>query len=823
MISDVKFKLLCISGLMTLPISSFSQSNETIEEEELIITGTSVARAAFSTPLSVTTFNEDQLRRLTSSSQADILRTVPGIRPEGSGGEAAANVRVRGLPATGQFQFTPLQYDGIPTISTFGLNDSAHDIYYRNDLGIERLEFVRAGVSNLFGAGSVAGVINYISKTGSDDPESTLQYEIAEEGRYRADFATNGPLNTSGVYYALSGFYRFDKGPIESGLDTDGYQLRGNLKKEFTDDSGSFTIYAQHIDDRTQFFLPLPVDGDSLEQVNGNDGEEVETLNTLSASRISYPLPDGNFQSPVEDGIVSKGSSIAFALDKALSDTWTLNAKARWMRNAHEFNLFLPDDALQGDIPLSLEAYLDTATIGPGGATLGTEGVDDLVNARFTYANSGEELDTDDLVIGSRLLDRPRPITDATSELNLTKIFRTGSFEHAVTVGTYFARGEASNAGTRTTSYLTDFTNSPDLVNLEFDGITYSLNGLVNASSFYQNTTNTISRQAFYIADQFENDRWVFDIGARFESVEITQVNEISTEYDVSDAPQYEALNLGDLITTVADGSGTFQRGSVNDSATAISLAALYRITNNINIFANVSDGFFFPEGRNVQFDPLGNTAPYKEESITQGELGARWSSDQLDASLTFFFIELSDRISNEFVNAPGGGIINNITTQDAESSGVEVDIDWILSDSLALDFTVSYEDHEFTRDTSAPEIEGNELQRKPNLLANAGITFDNGVFDMNVSWSHTGEAFANDSNTLALDAYDVFRLDLGYTWELGDDQTMRLGLNIWNLTDDQGLTEGNPRAGNSQTSGDFVVGRPILPRRAALRLTYDF
>jgi hypothetical protein len=39
-----------------------------------------------------------------------------------------------------------------------------------------------------------------------------------------------------------------------------------------------------------------------------------------------------------------------------------------------------------------------------------------------------------------------------------------------------------------------------------------------------------------------------------------------------------------------------------------------------------------------------------------------------------------------------------------------------------------------------------------------------------------------------------------------------------------EGITEGNPRAGDAQTnSGDFFVGRPVIPRSYYLRLTFNF
>jgi len=44
----------------------------------------------------------------------------------------------------------------------------------------------------------------------------------------------------------------------------------------------------------------------------------------------------------------------------------------------------------------------------------------------------------------------------------------------------------------------------------------------------------------------------------------------------------------------------------------------------------------------------------------------------------------------------------------------------------------------------------------------------------------------------------------------------------VFNLTDTQGITEGSPRQGNAQSGqpAQLFVGRPILPRRMALRMT---
>ena len=516
-----------------LPAFAMAQSDSddeggVIEEIGVTGTGASVARTQFETPQTVTQFNEEDIRSFSSSRQADILTQLPGVSAEGGGGEVATNVFHRALPSGGQFSFTPLLYDGMPAFTTFGLNSSAFDVYYRNDLGIQRSEFVSGGVSNLFGPGSVAGIVNYISKTGDDDPTGTIQVEVAEEGRFRGDYFFSGPLggDSSNTYYALSGYYRVDEGPLKSGLETRGFQLRGNLKHMFSDGSGSITVYGQAIDDKVQFFLPLPVDGNSRERVNGNDGNEVFTMNTVDAVGLSYDTPDGRFTTPIGDGVVTKGSSIAAVLDKDLTEDWTLNAKIRYARYDHQFNLFLDGDAIGPNTPETQAEYL---------ANRGLYAV--ATGATFTFADNGDVLPANYLLFGNRTLDRWRDATDFSAEISVGRNITIGDAEHAITIGGFFSDSQADDINYITT-YHGEFSNAPRLVNVTLDdvaddgtgqgnliaaaGSTYQwvVNGLANANGLVGNRDRSASRTAFYIADQIEMNDWSFDFGARVERLD---------------------------------------------------------------------------------------------------------------------------------------------------------------------------------------------------------------------------------------------------------------------------------------------------------------
>ena len=831
--NSILLRVIASAAALSLSVAVFAQANSDEDDgviEEIVVTGTgaSVARTQFETPQTVTQFNEEDIRSFTSSSQADLLTQLPGVSAEGGGGEVATNVFHRALPSGGQFSFTPLLYDGMPAFTTFGLNSSAFDVFYRNDLGIERSEFVSGGVSNLFGPGSVAGIVNYISKTGGPDQTGTMQVEIAEEGRFRGDYYFGGPLggSDSNTFYALSGYYRVDEGPLDSGLDTKGFQLRGNLRKEFDDGSGSVTLFGQFIDDRVQFFLPLPVDGVSRERVNGNDGGEVFTMNTVNAIGLSYDTPDGRFVTPIADGVVTKGQSLAVVLDKDLNDDWTLNAKVRYARYDHQFNLFLDGDAIGPNTPETQAEYLANRNID---AFAG--------NAVFTFADSGQALPANYLLFGNRTLDRWRDATDFSAEFSVGRNFSVGSSEHAVTIGTFFSDSQADDINFITT-YLGEFSNAPRLVDVTLQDVAedangnlvatpgsnymWTMNGLANANGMVGNRDRGAKRAAFYIADQIEMDRWSIDFGARVERLDgdVRQFN--TANFQMGNDP-----TINDLIENVSYTDGSLTADTVDTTEWALSAGVLYRITDTTNIFANASRGFFFPQIRSVPFDAFGNLASYEGEIIDTIEAGIKFNHDRWDGYAAFFYTTLDDRRNVDFENDPNnpGNIIEVVTLQSTEAYGIEGSITFYLNDYWSLHGNITLREHEFTKAEGSPEIVGNELRRQPTEMANTAIRFNYAGFDAALFHNYHGDNFANDSNTVKLDSYNLLRLEAGYSFEFANAQAFRVSAHVFNLTDEQGITEGSPRQGNAQSGepAQFFVGRPILPRRFMLRLTYDF
>ncbi|MEM9102352.1 MAG: TonB-dependent receptor [Pseudomonadota bacterium] len=793
-----------------------------------ISTGTGVARTAHDTPLVISEFDENKLLDYTSNSQADILRYIPGVKTEGGGGEVATNIVVSGLPSQGQYQFTPLLYDGIPSFSTFGLNSSAFDVYMRNDLGLRRLEFVSGGVSNLFGPGSIAGIFNYMSKTGEDPASTHIQYEVAEESRRRFDFATNGTFeDDSNNGFALSGYYRYDEGPIRTGLPSVGYQLRGNFRRAFADDSGYYIIAFQAIDDNVQFYLPFPIDGNSQERTTGNDGAEVFSVQTVNAENISYNTPDsGLFTTNIREGVKTKGGMLSFEYDEQLSEQWRMNMKTKYADYHHEFNFFLDGDALTNNVPSSIEDYIDARGFG-------TENVDDASNATFTFVDTGLPVPSNYLVFGNRIVDRERPATDFTFELDLFHNLEWGGVKHNFTFGTFMSRAEAKDYNV-TSGYLADFSDDPRLINATITDVDGSLtgtpgselvisnNGLTQSRGVSADNTNTALRTALYVADQIDGADWSFDAGIRFERMdgETTKISGVETVVD-------ESPTLPSQLSTVfVSDSLSARRGKVKDNALAWALAGIYHFDENFSGFANFSEGFFFPQLRTVQISDLNETSSYNEEVIQQAEIGIKYRNDSIRARASAFYVTLDDRFSVTFVNVPNGGIREQVTSVATETYGFEASATWLFQEGWSTHFAITYQDMEYTEfssETITEDLEGNEPERNPGLIANMGLNYDDENIDFSIFNNYVGEAFSNNTNTIEFDAYNVMGLNAGYSFYPKPERRIRIGLTVFNLLDEQGLTEGSPREGAGQVQSDFFVGRPILPRRFYLKVSYQF
>lgn len=788
--------------------------------DEIMLTGSSTFRSQKQAPLSISSVKMKEITKLSANSQADILRSVPGITAEGGGGETATNIFIRGLPSPGQFGYTPLQYDGIPLIGTFGLNSSAHDVYARPDIGFKGVEFVRGGAAILYGSGSTAGLINYTSKTGDSDPGNIINVEWGSGGRIKTDFYSGGQLGQedSNTFYAVTGFIRKDDGPLDTGLTTRGYQFRANIKKKF--DKGSFTLSSHYINDRAQFYLPLPLEGGSREPIAGNDGDDVRQLLPGDLESTSFLHAGGSYQSPIEDGVYTKGGYLMADFKYNLTDRLKFKSKIRFAEYEHNFALYVGGNGGQPN-PVTLGEYVNN--IAPGNTGFSA-----------TYQGGNTQLSANTLVVDNLEVDRLRPMSDYSGEASLT--YKTEDNKHNFTLGTFMTRTEVEDVNWQYRA-LSEFNNDPQLVNLSYtdaggNNVIYSQGGIYNRIGQTANNFLDQSRTAIYFTDEMIFDRWRFDVGLRFESTKGAINKGIITSSEVYSNPE-----LTDDLRNVQFNTGEFNRGDIKADDLAISLAALYELSESTNLYANISRGFFFPQLRSVGIVNGERDTPYIPEKLAQLEVGAKFGTSKFSGSVAAYYTGLSDRINLVRGTATAGGSIMDLTRSvfDARTIGIEGTWDWEFVESLSFRGTATYQDHKITKNETTVLATGvtteggnidNEIGRQPNILFTAGLHYDANDFDASFGATYYGAKFTNNDNDIELDPFAMGRIGAGYTIKGDEDsnESLRLGFSVFNLFDTKGLTEGNPRTAAGTTSNEaFFFGRPVLPRRLFLTATLNF
>ena len=781
--------------------------------EQIVVTGTSAARTILKTPMQSTTLDSQRLELLASNSAADLLTTIPTLKAEGGGGEVASNVFVAGLPSTGQYQFTPLEFNGMPVISSMGLNSNAPDIYQRPDLGVAKLEFVHGGVSNLFGGGSVGGLINYIDKTGTDITKGEARLELGDMGRVKTDFAASGAINKdAGLYYAISGWYRFDQGPLKSGLPTEGEQIRGNIRKEF--EGGYVTLYGQYIDDRDQFYGDYPLTGSNYERPAGNNGKSIFTTETAALTNISFQTPSGTFRTNVADGVKSTGGSFGLDFKKDLGDGWGVNGRANFGNYRARFALFSGGDAKQ-NLPTTQSAFLQAYGYNPS-----------LYTGSFTYGLTGKALPSNYLLWADRVIDRERPLETKTAELNITKEISAGGWDHHFTFGGFWGYSKASDRDIGY-AYVGDFDNAPQLVTVTATNnatgavTTIAQNGLLNTTIQYTNAHAEARRYAGYFADQSSFGRWEFDIGGRIETINGTVSKEGSANVAVN-----STAGLSPLLSNVLWGNGVFASANVSTTSWALAGAALYRWTDHTSFFLNASRGYFMPQMNSVTYSTAG-VQSYEPEIIKQVEAGVKYAKGPMSGSLSAFYSTLTDLRNINLVNSPTGGVAEVVNSVATRTYGVEGAVRYALSNGLSFDGNLTYQDDIYTQYSPVAaciNCVNNDLQRQPQWTANAGVYYRAHGFDAALFDTFTGRTFTSDLNNIRLPSYHVVRFELGYTTTLRGGDQVRAGLNVYNLFDSEAVTEGSPRLGTLQNAGQaYFVGRTVLPRRVTFNLSYKF
>lgn len=596
--------------------------------DTVVVTGTAKKVSKMKSSVSVSTLSQTQIQNTGAVSSAEVLRNIPGMRAEASGGESNFNLTSRGLPiSAGGARWVQMQEDGLPVLQIGDLNFATPDTWLRMDMGLDKIEVVRGGSGSTAATSAPGGVINFISNTGERKVRKIGISTGVNFQEYRTDFAFGGPMG-NGLRSFVSGFYRSGEGIRDSGNSTmsQGGQIKGNITKDL-DDRGSYArVNFKYLDDKTPALLRVPTGGGNGKIGSGAPGQDPRTWSPyeLSIRDVSRGKNNSVDTTNLNDGVQAKTKAIGFEFSYNFANGMNFTNKFRYADNDGSWAGLHSADGLQAD---------------------------------GTYTG---------VLFNTKLNDYSLVANDA----KLSAAFDTGA------------------AGTFTPSVGVYYSKQNVAATWSFNA--YTINPAAKTATFLNNSNeqwgNCCTRNldaeyktiSPYISLAWEVDNFNFDASVRQDNQDVTGFYNTSTP-----------AAIGAPVAGVFD-RATRNKVDYDIDHTSYSVGANYLINKNTSVFARASNGVAF-NGDRIMYGSAnldGGKIPINEAD--QQEVGIKWRNGNFNTFITFFKAKVDEsnydastntasasKYDNKGVEVEAGYSIGKfrvnggLTYTDAEQTGV--------------------------------------------------------------------------------------------------------------------------------------------------------
>lgn len=759
----------------------------------------------------VTTISADTLKAAAPISAAAVLKLVPGIFPETTGGVSGPNIEVRGFPTGGDAKFVTMQIDSLPIFPVASLSFLDNSTQIRIDETIKRVEATIGGQAVLFGNGQPGATVNFVQKNGRDDRGGLIELTYGSGNLTRVDTYYGAELG-KGWYGSVGGFYRTAKGVRNTEFPSDqGYQFVGTLSHDVED--GAFTLYTRQTYDRNAFFTPIPL----IRSGTGNDitlhpypgfDPTRDTLLGNATRMVTFDVASNGTNTPASQTVdLAKGRGIdlhlvGFDLDKKFGAYAFSNKLAYSSGTAPTIAEFT------GATPVTLGSFIASQISSANANAAAVAAAGRLATSgSATLIGNGQTLtDMNQNVIGAGVYSVVKKVDSFQDEARLSANLFEGN---TLTGGVYIADYDSDDTWLTGHTQLMTLQNHAQPINLLLD------NGvkITNSSGVYTPTALALhnvyhgSNQAAFLSDQWAiTPKLKADAGFRYEREQIDATFQNSAKQNISTDP----LALYDVNASVLLPST--RPVTYRGSHSAFNIDANYQIIHNFNFFAGYNKGYSLPT-----FDDLrsGVTATTKVDQF-QGGIKTRGSWYALD--LTAFSNTFRGQPSSQIL--ADGTVINYLTSSD--TYGMEFDGLVRPFSNFSVTVTGDYQHGKYV--AGGPGITGNQVQRNPDFQARLtpSYRFDTPLGHLNIyaTGTYVSKRFADIQNLQPLPSYA--------TLDIGARLVMRNGLELLftgtNVTNKLGITEGNTRVlGSGVASGGVFLGRPLFGPDYQVSLKMEF
>ena len=705
---------------------------------EIVVTAQKVAENVQDVPIAITAITSERLETTGVTSLEGLTQLVPSVSFRKGTTSANSAIVMRGV---GTITFSIAAEPSVSTVVD-GVVLSRSGQAFMDLVDAERLEVLRGPQGTLFGKNASAGLVNIVSKGGTDTLQAEARLEAFDDDEYRLRGAISGPLaeNLTGRITAFYGSYDGNITNINGGRRNriNGYEhygARGIL--DYNNGGTRFRFIADYFE----------ADDDCCADVTG-----VSRGAVLDAE---LGLPGG----------VARGVNQRFVnhnlVTRTLDKQWSLTASAdfdvltdhvlsaivgyrNWENTEIREGDFLPraivgtgelhDNGQVRTEQLSLEVRLASDQSKPffyqvGGFIWGSDNEQDFTRRNITCATSTLPIDP---ITGGR----PCNVNDRTNTL-----FPTATSFSAVESRNYAIFGQA----------------------------TYRLSDMFALTGGLRYTWDDLSF-----------------IHTRAPGVNAT-TGLPATGPGVSGAP------AGGTIASGGNGTNTSRGDSSNGN---LSGRAVLQFTpsEDVMLYCSYTRGYKGP-AFNVFFNHTAptNAIPIDEETSDAFEIGlkSQFLDNRVQFNLSAFTVTYDGFQANNFVLLNGAVVSNLTNAGSVKSEGFEVDLLAVPVDGWTLRASGAYADATVKRfnpnpATNAPDARnGTQLPLAPKFTWTIGTSYerDLGGFKMylDTDFRHVSRQFSDLGEQGPIAAYGIWNGSIGFS---DPDDNYRVSFLARNITD---------------------------------------
>ena len=819
------------------------------EIEEVVVTATRRIQSVQDIPYNISVLSGDDLRTARAVGLGDVARLVPGISYIDQGPVVRGqtnNFTLRGLNISSAGNNGDISALSQAAVSTYvGETPIFYNIALKD---MERVEVLRGPQGTLYGAGSLGGTIRFIPNQ-PDFEEVTIDFgssvsltEDSDNLSYSADGVVNLPIIDNVLAARIAAGYVREggfvdalgrpvrdgsgvpvprvSGDISSGMvigpeqedvnDVDQYYIRLSLLWEPTENL-SVALRYQHDDteqDDEQFINPnvpsLTVNS-SAGQVPGSPFVDVGSCGPGTAFPGNYqcgaglPFPNGDTTFPAtgdRDHLKVTPEPYESNVDSvALDIEWDFGFGT--MTSATSYYEVSEDSV--NDITGDMEVTQ-------------SEGGTSIMNFYFYYPRVTHRGDV--VVRNDGFAQEVRFVTDWDRRWN-------------VVLGAFYQDMKAD-------IHLSDFT--PGLSAWDQSVFYYGFNHTTHPDLIFD-FDRQVQFEDLAVFGEFSyqiTDMWQVTGGVRafFQELEIDLLQRLPF------CGPYCANDLTELAGTT---SITDMKEEVDDQIFKVNTS--FDVNENTMVYFTWAEGFRRGGANSVpiagSIASLPEFQTYKPDQVTNYEAGikGRLWDNRMSYTLAGFFIEWEDLQFDAFTPGFVPAVFNG---SEAESIGIELELDAQINEALSVNLGYAYTDAEASADkeiidldlgggqlvSSNQVFDGDPVPNVPEHMLTLGLDYTQPLTIGN-SWAlnwHVDGSFRDEAQTTFNSlAENYFTVDSFWLWNgsvtLSADN-WDLGLFVRNIGDEEGIT-GGQGAAFSGTRGQFFY--TARPRTVGLSFNYRF